>query len=194
MYVKLLDSAREVTRYPNKQANLAIRVPTALRASVALILVAFISFVSRAEQFPVPGLAIEPGRFPSAGQFEIRIITINTLLTGGITCDKNVTISPSGLPLALPNRQITPAFIDIPTSLPPVMEVIVTCRAFTKAGVFPFTISEGWQDPCQWHLPLHDGDGARLRQPAHPQRSQEAGGPKIRPEPENGIQKCYNNP
>ncbi len=93
---------------------------------------------------PIPGLSVEHGPIRGPGQFDIKIIVINATLTGRITCDNGVTITPSGPPEVLGEQEITPAILKVPQSF---TEGTVTCFVPTSArGTFPFAI---WVGPLE---------------------------------------------
>ncbi len=142
--------------FTHGQSGLVLWLRRVAGISVVLILLAITAGCERVPSFhlanlaqPV-GLGIDPGRFPGPGKFQIDIIVFNGILMGSVTCDNDVSISPTGPPQALPDRQITPMLIDIPSSLP---SGTATCFAPTSGGKRPFTIEVGPPPPPTGHPP-----------------------------------------
>lgn len=95
-------------------------------------------------RMPSPGLSVEHKPIEGPGRFDIKIIIINATLTGPITCDSGVTITPSGPPYVQDHQEIIVAILEIPPSF---LRGMVTCFVPTSAKRFPFAIWVGPPGP-----------------------------------------------
>ncbi len=125
----------------SEQPKLIMKVHKVVGACAALASVIFL--LASCTPTPITGLSVEHGPISGPGQFDIKIIVINATLTGLITCDHGVTITPSGPPEVLGSQEITPAILEVPQNF---TEGMVTCFVPTSVKTFPFTI---WVGPPQ---------------------------------------------
>lgn len=127
---------------------------------VALIVFTFVCPVSGVPPSPPscdePGqptcqsFGVSPGRFPGPGTFNVTITARVITLTGPITCNLGVAITPVGPPQQNGDDQITPAVIEIPSSLaitPQKPGSILDCSAVTSIGSWNFVIAVGPEPP-----------------------------------------------
>ncbi len=101
-------------------------------------------------QSPCRSFTVHPARFPRPGIFHIDLIATVITLTGPLTCDQDVKITPAGPLRSVGDQQITPAIIEIPPTLASTPErpwPMVECFATTSIGSWVFYIAIGPEPP-----------------------------------------------